>query len=94
MLQCHSKMDGVEGCVFIIFCENCKLQHAAKQPLIGECWIPPKKDTPCPRAKETTQRDGRRGKIRFRIKSSYLPKMHGGFKQNLVCTRTQRPHRD
>ena len=39
-----------------------KLQLTAEQPLTGECWIPPKKDTPCPRAKELLQQDGRRGK--------------------------------
>ena len=46
-----------------------KLQLTAKQPSSGEWWIPPKKkDTPCPRAKEKPQQDGRRGKITFRIK--------------------------
>ena len=28
-----------------------KLQLVAEQPSTGECWIPPKQDTPCPRAK-------------------------------------------
>ena len=32
-----------------------KLQLTAEQPLTGECWIPPKKDTPYPRAKEKPQ---------------------------------------
>ena len=45
-----------------------KLQLAAEQLLTGECWIPPKKYTPCPAAKEKLQQDGRRGKIAFRIK--------------------------
>ena len=45
-----------------------KLQLIAKQPLTGECWIPPKKDTPRPRAKEKPQQDSRRGEITFRIK--------------------------
>ena len=45
-----------------------KLQLAAKQLLTGECWIPPKKDTSCPRAKKKPQQDGRRGNITFRIK--------------------------
>ena len=44
------------------------LQHAAEQSSKGECWIPPKKDTPHPRAKEKPQQDGRRGEIAFRIK--------------------------
>ena len=34
---------------------------AAEQPSTGECWIPPKKDTLHPRAKENPQQDGRRG---------------------------------
>ena len=29
---------------------------------------PTKKDTPCPRAKEKAQQDGRRGEVAFRIK--------------------------
>ena len=45
-----------------------KLQLTAEQPLTGECWIPPKKDTPHPKAKEKFQQDGRRGEIAFRIK--------------------------
>ena len=45
-----------------------KLKLAAEQLSTGECWIPPKKDTLHPRAKEKTQQDGRRGEIAFRIK--------------------------
>ena len=45
-----------------------KLQLTAKQLSTGEGWIPPKKDTPCPRAKEKPQQDGRRGEIAFGIK--------------------------
>ena len=41
-----------------------KLQ-LAEQPSTGECWIPPQKDTPHPRAKEKPQQDGRRGEIIF-----------------------------
>ena len=67
-----------------------KLKLAAEQLSTGECWIPPKKDTPHPRAKEKPQQKCRRGKIKFRIK----PQTHQnaqGLKQNLVHTR--RPHR-
>ena len=46
-----------------------KSQLVAQQPLTGECWIPPKKDTPCPRAKEKPQQDGRRGTMTFETKS-------------------------
>ena len=45
-----------------------KLQLAAEQPSTGERWIPPKKDTPHPRAKDESQKDGRRGAIMLRIK--------------------------
>ena len=45
-----------------------KLQLTAEQLSTGECWIPSKKDAPCPRAKEKPQQDGRRGKIAFIIK--------------------------
>ena len=45
-----------------------KSQLAAEQPSIGKCWIPPKKDIPCPKVKEKLQQDGRRGTIAFRIK--------------------------
>ena len=46
------------------FSENSKIQLAAEQPSTGECWIPPKKDTPRPRAKEKPQQDGRREYIK------------------------------
>ena len=70
-----------------------KLQVAAEQLSTGECWIPPKRDTSHPRAKEKPQQDGRRGKITFRI--TPLPARGTQRAQtNLVCTRTQRPHRD
>ena len=45
-----------------------KLQLGAEQPPTGECWIPPKKDTPRPRAKEKPKQDSRSGEISFRIK--------------------------
>ena len=61
----------------------------AEQLSPGECWIPPKKDTSHPRAKEKPQQEGKRGKITFRIK----PQTHQnaqGLKPNLVHMR--RPH--
>ena len=44
-----------------------KLQLTAEKPLTGEYWIPPKKDTPHPRAKEEPQQDGRRGKMHLEL---------------------------
>ena len=38
-------------------------------PLTGECWIPPKKDTPHLRAKEKASPDNRRGAVTLKIKS-------------------------
>ena len=40
-----------------------KLQLAAEQPSTEECWIPPKTDTPGPRAKEKSQQESRRVEI-------------------------------
>ena len=70
-----------------------KLQLTAEQPLTRECWIPPKKDNPCPREKEKPQKDGRRGEIMFRIKPHTHQRCSEGFNK-LVHTRTQRPLRD
>ena len=39
---------------------------------------PTKKDTPCPRAKEKPQQDGRRGKMAFRIKLLTLQRCSEG----------------
>ena len=57
--------------------------------LPSEPQIPPKKDIPCPRAKEKPQQDIRRGKITFRIKP-HTRQRHSD-KQNVL---TRRPHRD
>ena len=46
-----------------------ELQLAAEQLSTGECWIPPKRDTPQPKTKEKLPQDGRRGTITFKIKS-------------------------
>ena len=46
-----------------------KLQLAPEQPSTGECWILPQKDISCPVEKEKPQQDGRKGKIRFKVKS-------------------------
>ena len=62
-----------------------KLQLAAEQPLTGGCWITPKKDTPCPSAKEKPQQEGRRGKIVFRIKPHNCQRCLDGSNKTL-CT--------
>ena len=45
-----------------------KLQLAAEQLLTGESWIPPKKDTPHPRAKEKYHQYGWRDEIKYTVK--------------------------
>ena len=49
-----------------------KVQLTSEQPSTGQCWIPPKKDNPCPRAKEKPQQMIGRVEIAFRIK----PRIH------------------
>ena len=48
--------------------QNNKYKFVAKQASPGECWVPPKKVMPHPRAKEKPQQEGRKGEIAFRIK--------------------------
>ena len=63
-----SKDGKIEGHVLIFSARTPKLQLAAEQASTFFGWIPPKKDTPCPRANEKPQQDGRRGEIVFRSK--------------------------
>ena len=64
-----STQDGrVEECALIFSCRNSNLQLTAEKPSIGECWIPPNKDTLNPRVKEKLQQDGTTGEILFRLK--------------------------
>ena len=60
-----------------------KLKLAAEQPSTGKCWIPPKKDTPHPRAKEKPQQDGKRGEITFIIKSHTCQRHSEGSSKTL-----------
>ena len=46
---------------------------------------PTKKDTPCPRAKEKPQQDGRRGKIAFRIKPHAHQRISEGSHKTLCA---------
>ena len=66
-----------------------RLQLAAEQPSTGKCWISPKKDNPCPKAKEMLQQDGRRGEITFRIKPQMPQKCSEGTNKTL-CTKGPR----
>ena len=66
-----------------------RLQLAAEQPSTGKCWISPKKDNPCPKAKEILQQDGRRGEITFRIKPQMPQKCSEGTNKTL-CTKGPR----
>ena len=68
-----------------------KLQLGAEQPPTGECWIPPKKDIPRPRAKEKPKQDSRRGEISFRIKSHTRQWHLEGSKKTLRTAELRNP---
>ena len=74
--------DPVDGGVEAV-CSKSKL--TAEKPSTGQCWIPLKKDTPHPRAKERPQQNGRRGKTVFRIKSHACQRCLEGSNKT-VCT--------
>ena len=71
-----------------------KLQLTAEPPSTGECWIPPKKDIPCPRAKEKPQQNSRRGKIAFRIKPHTHQRCLEGSNKTLCSLGPRDPSRD
>ena len=70
-----------------------KSQLAAEQPSTGECQIPPKKDTLCPRAKEKAQKDCWRGKITFRIKPYTRQRRSEGSNKPCVHQDPETPQR-
>ena len=70
--------------------QNC---NPAEQPSTGECWIPPKRDTPHPRAKEKPQQDGRRGKITFKIKPRTCQRFSEGSNKPCVHYDPETPKR-
>ena len=71
-----------------------KLRLTAEQPLIGECWVPPKKDTPCSKVKERPPQDGRRGEIAFRIKPQTHQRHLEGSNKTLCAWAPRDPARD
>ena len=68
-----------------------KLQLTPEQPSTGECWIPPKKETLHPRAKEKPQQDGRRGEIAFTIKPHTSQTCSGGSNKTLYAPEGRDP---
>ena len=66
---------------------------ADEQPSTGECWIPPKKDAPCWRAKEKPQQDGRCGEIAFRIKPHTWQRCLEGSNKTLCPPVPEAPQR-
>ena len=70
-----------------------KLQLVAEQPLTGECWIPPKKYSPHPRAKEKPQQDGRRSRDAFRIKPHTWQRCLEGSNKTLCAPGPETPQR-
>ena len=59
---------GVERCALILSCENSKITTCCWKTIDKRMLEHTKKDTPCSRAKEKPQQDGRRDEIAFRIK--------------------------
>ena len=59
--------------------------------LTRECWTPPKKDTPRPRAKEKPQQDGRR--VKSHLESNLIPARDAQRSQPKPCVH-QETHRD
>ena len=70
-----------------------KLKLDAEQPSTGKCWIPPKKDTPRPKAKEKPRQDGRRGEITFSIKPHTYQK-HSEGSNKILCVPGEPTDRD
>ena len=74
---------GIEGLRSSSSVRTPKLQLIVEQLLTGECWIPPKKDTLCPKAKEKPQQDVRQSEIMFRIKPLTHQTLRG--LKNILC---------
>ena len=72
-------------------CNHLLLQLSAAQPLTGECWIPRKKDTLHPRAKETPSQDDRSALIAFRIKPHTHQRCSEGSNNTLCTTAPREP---
>ena len=62
-----------------------KSQLAAEQPSKEECWNPPKKDTPSPRANEKPQQGGRKGAIALKIKPHTCQRLWEGTNKTLCA---------
>ena len=70
-----------------------KSQLSAELLLTGECWIPPKKDIPHPRQRRSLSKMVERAKLNLES-DPILTRVAQRAQTSLVCTRTQRPHRD
>ena len=68
-----------------------KLHLAVEQPLTGECWIPPQKDSPHPRTKEKPKKDSRRAKILFRIEPHTSQRCSEGSDKTLYAPEPRDP---
>ena len=92
----HCQDGGVEGYAFILSSENTKIATSCWKPSTWECSSPPKKDAPCPRAKETPQQDCRRGAVAFKIKSQTYQRHLEGTSKTLCAPelreRSSDPH--
>ena len=81
----------VEGCAFSSSVRTPKLQLTAEQPSTEECWVPPKKDTPCSRAKKKPQQDSGRGN--WHLESNRIPARDAQRGQTKPCAHQEMPQR-
>ena len=70
-----------------------KLQLTAEQPLTGECWFPPQKDTHIQGQKRSPRKMF--GRVKLQLETNPIPTRDTRRAQtNLMRIRTQRLHRD
>ena len=69
-----------------------KLKLSAEQLSIGECWIPPKKDIPHPRAKEKPR--NMVGGVKSCLKSNPIPTRDARRAQTRPCAHQETPQTD
>ena len=86
--------DGRGGPTCISSWRNSKLHLLAEQSSAGEYSIPPKKDTPHPRAEQKPQQDGRRGETTYKIKPHTCWERSEGSNKTLCTPGTREPTRD
>ena len=95
----NSQAGRVEGYALILSCESSKAATHGWTTINRRMLDPTKKWYPTSKGKGEASKDDRSGKIMFRIKSHNSQKLWGWggwgeVKQNIGCSRIQRPQRD